>query len=158
MAIKKELPQKAEVVIIGGGVIGCSIAYHLAEAGCTDIVLLEKDEIASKASSKAAGLITHIHWEESLIPFQKYGWSIWEKFHENDDVQLIRMPISCPVRENDPEELKEMMKLIPEVCTKAYGEEAARYIDDPDEIKKLLPGMSSEKIVLKCAAFCATTF
>ena len=42
-----ELPERARVVVIGGGVIGCSIAYHLAEMGEKDVVLLERDRITS---------------------------------------------------------------------------------------------------------------
>lgn len=49
------LPPSAEVVIIGGGVIGTSIAFHLAEAGMRDVVLLERDELGSGSTCKAAG-------------------------------------------------------------------------------------------------------
>ena len=44
---ERTVPQQTRVVIIGGGVIGCSIAYHLAHMGCTDVVLLERDRITS---------------------------------------------------------------------------------------------------------------
>ena len=49
------LPERAEVVIVGGGVMGTSIAFHLAEAGVTDILLLERNELGSGSTSKAAG-------------------------------------------------------------------------------------------------------
>jgi sarcosine oxidase, subunit beta len=48
-------PDRAEVVVIGGGVIGVSIAFHLAEAGITDVVLVERDELGAGSTSKAAG-------------------------------------------------------------------------------------------------------
>ena len=44
---KQELPQSARVVIVGGGVIGCSVAYHLAHLGWKDVVLLERDQLTS---------------------------------------------------------------------------------------------------------------
>ncbi|MCP4471009.1 MAG: FAD-binding oxidoreductase [Gammaproteobacteria bacterium] len=47
--------QQAQVVIIGGDIIGCSILYHLAKAGCTDAVLLERNELTSGATWHAAG-------------------------------------------------------------------------------------------------------
>jgi sarcosine oxidase subunit beta len=50
-----QLPATAEVVVIGGGVIGASALYHLAAAGCTDTVLIERDTIAAGSTSKAAG-------------------------------------------------------------------------------------------------------
>ena len=43
--MKKQLPKKAQVVIVGGGVIGCSIAYHLTKIGFTDVVLLERKQL-----------------------------------------------------------------------------------------------------------------
>ena len=51
----RALPASAEVVVIGGGVIGTSIAFHLAEAGVTGVVLLERDELGSGSTCKAAG-------------------------------------------------------------------------------------------------------
>jgi sarcosine oxidase subunit beta len=50
-----ELPERAGVVVVGGGVIGTSIAFHLAEAGVPDVVLIERDELGAGATSKAAG-------------------------------------------------------------------------------------------------------
>ena len=52
------VPERARVVIIGGGVIGCSVAYHLAHAGWTDVVLLERDRLTSGTTWHAAGLMT----------------------------------------------------------------------------------------------------
>jgi len=51
----RALPTSAEVVVIGGGVIGTSIAFHLAEAGVTGVVLLERDELGTGSTCKAAG-------------------------------------------------------------------------------------------------------
>src|SRR6185436_10541821 len=51
------LPSQAKVVIIGGGIIGCSVAYHLAKQGCRDVLLIEQGEIGAGATSFAAGLV-----------------------------------------------------------------------------------------------------
>src|SRR4051794_37701136 len=50
-----DVPKRAAVTIIGGGVIGTSIAFHLAEAGVDDVVLIEADQLGSGSTSKAAG-------------------------------------------------------------------------------------------------------
>jgi sarcosine oxidase subunit beta len=55
MSVARALPGSAEVVVIGGGAIGTSIAFHLAEAGVTDVVLLERDELGAGSTCKAAG-------------------------------------------------------------------------------------------------------
>ena len=49
------------VVIIGGGVAGCSVAYHLARAGWTDVLLLDKRELTSGSTHHAAGLVTQFN-------------------------------------------------------------------------------------------------
>ena len=51
------LPDQCEVVVVGGGVIGVSVAYHLADAGITDVVLLERKELTSGTTWHAAGLV-----------------------------------------------------------------------------------------------------
>ena len=56
---QKNFPTQAQVVIVGGGVMGCGLAYHLAHAGWTDVVLLEKAELTSGSTWHAAGQITH---------------------------------------------------------------------------------------------------
>src|SRR3954468_24407626 len=53
-----DLPARARVVVIGGGVIGCSVAYHLAHAGWTDVLVLERDRLTSGTTWHAAGLMT----------------------------------------------------------------------------------------------------
>ena len=55
--MSKPIPKKARAVIIGGGVSGCSVAYHLAKLGWTDVVLLERKQLTSGTTWHAAGLI-----------------------------------------------------------------------------------------------------
>ena len=57
-ATDKSLPSHAKVVVIGGGVVGCSILFHLAKFGWKDVVLLERDELTSGSSWHAAGKST----------------------------------------------------------------------------------------------------
>ena len=55
-----KIPKTARVVIIGGGIIGCSVAYHLAKQGWKDIVLLERKRLTSGTTWHAAGLIAQL--------------------------------------------------------------------------------------------------
>jgi glycine/D-amino acid oxidase-like deaminating enzyme len=54
----QEIPQSARVVIVGGGIIGCSVAYHLGHMGWQDVVLLERDQLTSGTTWHAAGLMS----------------------------------------------------------------------------------------------------
>ena len=65
---KKALPSHAKVVVIGGGVVGCSILYHLAKFGWKDAVLLERDELTSGSSWHAAGPPLARHWAWACPP------------------------------------------------------------------------------------------
>ncbi len=58
--MEKELPKTTKVVIIGGGIAGCSVAYHLAKLGWKDIVLLERDQLTSGTTWHAAGLVSQL--------------------------------------------------------------------------------------------------
>ena len=64
-----DIPQRAQVVVIGGGVIGTSIAYHLTKLGITDVVLLERKELTSGTTWHAAGLIT-----SAGMPTETFLW------------------------------------------------------------------------------------
>ena len=72
-----ELPSQARVVIIGGGVMGCSLAYHLCKEGWTDLVLLEKAELTSGSTWHAAGQITHSVSHYGLAKMAAYGTQLY---------------------------------------------------------------------------------
>jgi thiamine kinase-like enzyme len=63
----------ARVVVIGGGVTGCSVAYHLARAGWNDVVLLEKGELTSGSTHHAAGLATQFNPSATMMQFRRYS-------------------------------------------------------------------------------------
>ena len=60
------LPQHAKAVIIGGGVVGCSVAYHLTKLGWTDVVLLERKQLTCGTTWHAAGLIAHLRATQNM--------------------------------------------------------------------------------------------
>ena len=71
------LPSHASVVIIGGGVIGCSVAYHLAELGWTDIVLLERKQLTCGTTWHAAGLIAQLRATQNMTRLAKYSQELY---------------------------------------------------------------------------------
>jgi 4-methylaminobutanoate oxidase (formaldehyde-forming) len=69
----KLLPERTQVVIIGGGIHGCSVAYHLAKAGWTDVVLLERKQLTSGTTWHAAGLVGQLQGSHATTAFASYG-------------------------------------------------------------------------------------
>ena len=78
----KQLPSHAKVVIIGGGVVGCSIMFHLAKFGWNDVVLLERDELTSGSSWHAAGQIHTISSDPNISRLQSYTISLYKEIEE----------------------------------------------------------------------------
>ncbi|CAB4926530.1 unannotated protein [freshwater metagenome] len=75
------VPESASVVIIGGGIMGASAAFHLAEAGVTDVLLLERGQLASGSTSKAAGGVRAQFSDPVNIELGARGLDAFENFH-----------------------------------------------------------------------------
>ena len=73
------LPEKSRVVIIGGGVVGCSIAYHLAKRGERDVVLLERLQLTHGATWHAAGLVGQLRSSSNLTRLMRYSAELYGK-------------------------------------------------------------------------------
>ena len=76
--MSKELPNEARVVIIGGGVIGASVAYHLAQLGWQEVVLLERKKLTSGTTWHAAGLMGQLRSSVNLTKLAKYTGELYE--------------------------------------------------------------------------------
>ena len=80
------LPKHARVVIIGGGVIGCSVAYHLAKLGWKDVVLLERKQLTSGTTWHAAGLIGQLRSSSNMTKLAKYSADLYLGLEEETGV------------------------------------------------------------------------
>src|ERR1051325_8311158 len=77
------LPDRARVVVIGGGVIGTSVAYHLAHLGWKDVLLLERDRLTSGTTWHAAGLmVTFGSTSETSTELRKYTSALYARLEE----------------------------------------------------------------------------
>lgn len=81
-----EIPTRARAVIIGGGVSGCSVAYHLAKLGWTDIVLLERKQLTSGTTWHAAGLIGQLRASQNMTRLAKYSADLYVRLEEETGV------------------------------------------------------------------------
>ena len=82
----KTLPKSARVVIIGGGVIGCSVAYHLVKKGWKDVVLLERKQLTSGTTWHAAGLIAQLRATSNMTKLAKYSQELYGNLEEETGV------------------------------------------------------------------------
>ena len=73
------IPTQAEIVIIGGGIIGCSTAYHLALAGAKDVVLLERAQLTSGSTFHAAGLVGQLRSSRNVTQLLKYSVELYDR-------------------------------------------------------------------------------
>jgi 4-methylaminobutanoate oxidase (formaldehyde-forming) len=78
----KQLPKHSQVVIIGGGIIGCSVAYHLTKHGWKDVVLLERKMLTSGTTWAAAGLIAQMRATEALTKLAKYSIDLYSRLEK----------------------------------------------------------------------------
>jgi dimethylglycine dehydrogenase len=73
---------QAKVVVIGGGVVGCSVLYHLAKGGWTDVMLLERDELTSGSTWHAAGGMHTINGDPNVAKLQQYTIDLYKEIEE----------------------------------------------------------------------------
>ncbi|AZI59352.1 FAD-dependent oxidoreductase [Nakamurella antarctica] len=78
------MPTSARIVIIGGGVAGASIAYHLAEAGEKDVVLLDRNELTSGSTFHSAGLVGQLRSDPTLTRMNMYSVELYRKLQQGD--------------------------------------------------------------------------
>ena len=72
----------AEVVVIGGGVVGCSVLYHLSKRGFTDIVLLERDVLTSGSTWHAAGGFHTLNGDPNVAKLQEYTINLYREIED----------------------------------------------------------------------------
>jgi glycine cleavage system aminomethyltransferase T/glycine/D-amino acid oxidase-like deaminating enzyme len=76
------LPERTEVLVIGGGVIGCSVAYHLTRRGVTDVTVLEQNELTAGTTWHAAGLVSQLKSSHNLTKLATYSARLFEELED----------------------------------------------------------------------------
>ena len=138
----KKYPSAAKVVIIGGGVIGCSVAYHLTKYGWHDVVLLERDQLTSGTTWHAAGLVSQLGPSAAVTKIRKYTLDLYKNLEKEVDHSAgLRLNGALSIAQTDSrwQELKRQ-------ATTAQLYDVDLRILDKSEIKKRYPMISTEDL------------
>ena len=100
--MSERLPSEAQVVIVGGGIIGCSVAYHLTQLGWKDVLLLERRQLTCGTTWHAAGLVAQLRATENLTRLARYSQELYKSleaetgqatgFHQCGAISLASSP------------------------------------------------------------------
>ena len=88
----------ARVVVIGGGVGGCSVLYHLAKLGWTDVVLVERDELTSGTTWHSAAQVTQFGAVQTMVGLKKYSCELYRSLTDDPDVPMGYVPDNGGIR------------------------------------------------------------
>ena len=84
--MEKAIPSSTKVVVIGGGVAGCSVAYHLAKFGWQDTILLERDQLTSGTTWHAAGLVGQLGATATITKLRKYSLNLYKELEKKTEL------------------------------------------------------------------------
>ena len=136
------LPSKARVVIIGGGIVGCSVAYHLTKLGWKDVVLLERKQLTSGTTWHAAGLIAQLRATANMTKLAKYSQELYGNLEEETGVATGFNLVGSITAALTGERLEELHRSA--AMARAFGVEVEEI--SPSEIKQRYEHLNIEGV------------
>jgi glycine cleavage system T protein len=136
-------PTSARVVIIGGGISGCSVAYHLARLGWSDIVLMERKQLTSGTTWHAAGLVGQLRGSQNMTRLAKYSTDLYSKLEAETGLATgfrETGSITVALTEHRKEEILRSAGL-----ARVYGVEVEEL--SPAEVKSRYPLLNTDGVV-----------
>ncbi|XP_064618508.1 dimethylglycine dehydrogenase, mitochondrial-like [Lineus longissimus] len=140
--LDKRLHETAEVVIVGGGAVGVSLAYHLAKQGMKDVVLVEKSELTAGSTWHAAGLTTYFHPGIRVKNLHYYSLELYKKLEEETG-QAVGLHTPGSLRLADSNERMDELRY---QMSRQGWNKAPQYIVTPEEIEKMHPLLNMDGI------------
>src|SRR5213079_892532 len=130
-----QLPSRARAVVIGGGITGTSVAYHLAQAGWRDTVLVEKADLTSGSTCHAAGLVTQFNPSPTMMRFRRYSIELYRELGVFETVGSLRFASS-------KEQLMELQRGV----SRARGIGLDVELVSADEAARLMPVITRDSL------------
>ena len=137
------LPTQAEIVVIGGGIIGCSTAYHLARDHKADVVLLEQGKLTSGSTWHAAGLVGQLRSSASITRVLKYSVDLYKGLEAETGLATGWKMTGCLRLATNQDRWTEFKRLA--TTAKSFGMEMQ--LISPGEVKKMWPLMEVSDLV-----------
>lgn len=123
-------PKEARVVILGGGIVGCSIAYHLARLGCSDVVLLEQNTLAGGTTWHAAGLVGRLRTSTSLTAINQYSAELYASLQAETGHDVGWKQVGSLIVGRSPERMTQLHRTA--AMAECFGVET--HLLRPDEV------------------------
>ena len=109
-AVSEPLPAHARVVIIGGGIIGCSVAYHLTQLGWRDVLLLERKSLTCGTTWHAAGLLAQLRATHNLTRLAQYSAELYARLEAETGQATGFVPTASLSIARDRERFEELLR------------------------------------------------
>ncbi|SVD67646.1 uncharacterized protein METZ01_LOCUS420500, partial [marine metagenome] len=139
----KTIPQSAKVVIIGGGVAGCSVAYHLSKFGWNDIVLLERDQLTSGTTWHAAGLIGQLGSSATITKLRNYSLNLYKQLEKETGLSTGLKQNGSLTVATSTGRLQELKRQV--TTAQLFNVEANEV--SKDQIKSLYPLINTDDVI-----------
>ncbi|WP_067336249.1 GcvT family protein [Stappia indica] len=137
------LPQQAQIVVIGGGIIGCSTAYHLARDHKADVLLLEQGKLTSGSTWHAAGLVGQLRSSASITQVLKYSVDLYKRLDAETGLETGWRMTGCLRLACNEDRWTEYRRLA--TTARSFGMEM--HLLSPDEVKAMWPLMRVDDLV-----------
>ena len=108
--MEKKIPSCAKVVVIGGGIAGCSVAYHLAKFGWKDTILLERDQLTSGTTWHAAGLVGQLGASATITKLRKYSLNLYKELEKKTELSTGLKQNGAITIASSEERLQELLR------------------------------------------------